>query len=82
VKRRRKAMNKTPRDIIGDENVMALKQAGFVVVRLSELSKVRAIETEVATSRTLEQIAFGNLRPHLFRVEVQLTPSILASGLS
>jgi hypothetical protein len=42
VKRRRKAMNKTPRDIIGDENVMALKQAGFVVVRLSELSKVRA----------------------------------------
>ena len=35
-------MNKTPRDIIGAENVMALKQAGFVVVRLSELSKLRA----------------------------------------
>lgn len=42
VKHRRKAVNKTPRDIIGDENVMALKQAGFVVVRLSELSLIRA----------------------------------------
>jgi hypothetical protein len=34
--------NKTPRDIIGDENVVALKQAGYVVVRLSELSRLRA----------------------------------------
>jgi hypothetical protein len=42
VKHRRKAVNKTPRDIIGAENVTALKQAGFVVVRLSELSKLRA----------------------------------------
>jgi hypothetical protein len=42
VKHRRKAANKTPRDIIGAENVTALKQAGFVVVRLSELSKLRA----------------------------------------
>src|SRR5713101_8149965 len=42
----------------------------------------RLLETEVATSRTLEQIAFGNLRPHLFRVEVQLAPPLLASGLS
>lgn len=42
AKHRRKAVNKTPRDIIGAENVTALKQAGFVVVRLSELSKLRA----------------------------------------
>ena len=42
VKHRRKAVNKTPRDIIGAENIRALKQAGFVVVRLSELSKLRA----------------------------------------
>ena len=42
VKHRRKTVNKTPRDIIGAENVTALKQAGFVVVRLSELSKLRA----------------------------------------
>ena len=42
VKHRRKAVNKTPRDIIGAENITALKQAGFVVVRLSELSKLRA----------------------------------------
>jgi hypothetical protein len=42
VKHRKKAMNKTPRDIIGAENVTALKQAGFVVVRLSALSKLRA----------------------------------------
>ena len=35
-------MNKTPRDIIGDENFMALKQAGFVVVHLSQLSNFRA----------------------------------------
>ena len=41
VKHRRKAVDKTPRDIIGVENVTALKQAGFVVVRLSELSKLR-----------------------------------------
>ncbi len=36
-------MNKTPRDIIGDENVNALKQAGFVIVRLAELSALRAL---------------------------------------
>ena len=42
VKHRRKTVNKTPHDIIGAENVTALKQAGFVVVRLSELSKLRA----------------------------------------
>jgi hypothetical protein len=42
VKNRRKAVNKTPRDIIGAENLTALKQAGFVVVRLSALSKLRA----------------------------------------
>jgi len=42
VKHRRRAVNKTPRDIIGAENVTALKQAGFVVVRLSELSQLRA----------------------------------------
>jgi hypothetical protein len=35
-------MLKTPRYIIGAENVTALKHAGFVVVRLSELSKLRA----------------------------------------
>jgi hypothetical protein len=42
VKRTRKPVNKSPRDIIGEENVMALKQAGFVVVSLSELSQLRA----------------------------------------
>jgi hypothetical protein len=42
MKHRRKAVNKTPRDIIGAENVTALKHAGFVVVRLSDLSKLRA----------------------------------------
>jgi hypothetical protein len=42
VNRGRKTVNTTPRDIIGAENVTALKQAGFVVVRLSELSKLRA----------------------------------------
>lgn len=42
VKHRRKAANKTPHDIIGAGNVKALKQAGFVVVHLSELSKLRA----------------------------------------
>ena len=36
------AVNKTPRELIGAENVTALKHAGFVVVRLSELSKFRA----------------------------------------
>ena len=35
-------VTKTPRDIIGAENVTALKHAGFVVVRLSALSKLRA----------------------------------------
>ena len=43
LKHRRKVTNKTPRDIIGAENITALKQAGFVVVRLSELSKLRAM---------------------------------------
>jgi hypothetical protein len=38
----RKTENKTPRDIIGAENIAALNQAGFVVVRVSELSKLRA----------------------------------------
>jgi hypothetical protein len=42
LKHRRKAASKAPRDIIGDENITALKRAGFVVVRLSELSKLRA----------------------------------------
>jgi hypothetical protein len=42
VKHRRKAVNKTPRDIIGAENLTTFKQAGFVVVRLSALSKLRA----------------------------------------
>jgi len=41
VKHGRKALNKTPRDIIGDKNVMALKQAGFVVVHLSQLTNLR-----------------------------------------
>jgi hypothetical protein len=41
VKRGRKVVTKTPRDIIGAENVTALKHAGFVVVRLSALSKLR-----------------------------------------
>jgi hypothetical protein len=40
VKHRRKAANKTPNDIIGAENVTALKQEGFVVVRLSGLAPV------------------------------------------
>jgi hypothetical protein len=41
VKHRRKAANKTPNDIIGAENVTALKQQeGFVVVRLSGLAPV------------------------------------------
>jgi hypothetical protein len=35
-------LSKSPRDIIGDDNVTALKQAGFVVVSLSELSQLRA----------------------------------------
>jgi hypothetical protein len=38
----RKPTNKTPRDIIGAENVAALNQAGFIVVRVSELSELRA----------------------------------------
>jgi hypothetical protein len=38
----RKLANKTSRDVIGDENVMALKRAGFVVVRLSQLADFRA----------------------------------------
>jgi len=42
VKHSRKGVLKTPRDIIGDKNVTALKQAGFVVVPLSELSQLRA----------------------------------------
>jgi hypothetical protein len=41
VKQRKKAANEAPRDIIGVENVRALKQAGFVIVRLSELSHLR-----------------------------------------
>jgi hypothetical protein len=40
VKHRKSATN-TPGDIIGDENVEVLKQAGFVVVRLSQLSNLR-----------------------------------------
>jgi len=43
VKRGSKAAVKTPRDIIGDENVAALERAGFIVVRLSALSKLRAM---------------------------------------
>jgi hypothetical protein len=41
VRRRPKVKGKTARDIIGDENV-ALQNAGFVVVRLSVLVKLRA----------------------------------------
>jgi predicted Fe-Mo cluster-binding NifX family protein len=41
VKQKRKPLSKTPRDIIGEENVAALKQAGFVVLHLSELSRLR-----------------------------------------
>jgi hypothetical protein len=41
-KKGRKSANKTPRDTIGAENVAALIQAGFVVVRVSELSELRA----------------------------------------
>jgi hypothetical protein len=40
-KHKRKAANKTPRDIIGAENVTALKRAGFVILHRSELSKLR-----------------------------------------
>ena len=43
MKRKPKAADVTPRDIIGDENVAALEQAGFVVVRQSELAKLRAL---------------------------------------
>jgi hypothetical protein len=42
VKRTPRPVNKSPRDIIGTKNVTALKQAGFVVVPLSELSRLRA----------------------------------------
>ena len=34
---------KTPRDIIGAENVIKLKRAGFVIVPRSELTKIRAL---------------------------------------
>ena len=34
-------MSKAPSEIIGHENVMALKRAGFVVVHLSQLSHLR-----------------------------------------
>jgi len=40
----------------------------------------RLLEAEVETSRRLEQIAFGNLRPHLFRMEVELTRSSPATA--
>jgi hypothetical protein len=43
VKRRPEVKLKTPRDIIGDENVAALEHAGFVVVRLPALAKLRAL---------------------------------------
>ena len=42
MKHRRKPVKKTPRDIIGAENLTALKHAGFVVVRQSALLKLRA----------------------------------------
>jgi len=41
--KRRKPADRTPPDIIGDENVAALERAGFVVVRLSALSQLRAM---------------------------------------
>jgi hypothetical protein len=41
VKRRPKAGLKTPREIIGRENMAALEHAGFVVVRHSALAKLR-----------------------------------------
>jgi hypothetical protein len=42
VKGARQPVNKSPRDIIGEERVRALKRAGFVVMPLSELSQLRA----------------------------------------
>jgi hypothetical protein len=42
MKQRRKTVKKSPRDIIGDDNVTALKQAGFVVLHRSELLRLRA----------------------------------------
>ncbi len=42
VKRTRKPADTTPRDIIGDKKIAALKEAGFVIVPLSELSQLRA----------------------------------------
>lgn len=41
VKHDWKLVNKMPRGVIGDENVMALKEVDFVVVRLSQLSNLR-----------------------------------------
>jgi hypothetical protein len=37
----RKAAKKTPSEIIGASNVLALKKAGFVIVAVSELSQFR-----------------------------------------
>jgi hypothetical protein len=42
VRRPLKPANTTPRDIIGDKKIAALKEAGFVVVPLSDLSQLRA----------------------------------------
>ena len=65
VKRGRKVVTKTPRDIIGAENVTALKHAGFVVVRLSALSKLRAnvkSVLDILSGRRLETIGSKLLR--------------------
>jgi hypothetical protein len=42
VKHGRKPPTKTPSEIIGDENVMALKQAGFIILPRSKLSQLRS----------------------------------------
>ena len=41
-KKGERQQTRLPRDIIGAENVAALNQAGFVVVRVSELAELRA----------------------------------------
>jgi hypothetical protein len=42
AKQARNVVRRTPSDVIGEENVLALKKAGFVVLHLSELSQLRA----------------------------------------
>jgi hypothetical protein len=54
VKRKPKSAAKTPRDIIGDENVAALEHAGFVVVRQSALANLRALVKSALDSLSSE----------------------------